>query len=533
MAEMMPSEGTMEYRSLAIPRRDLQALAGVEGLVAGALSPLARMRAAADGADPGELIAAFEGLDETWKWAVPALLDPHRAIALLVGDGSVNLIGQYIFPDAEARGPGFGMDISEEAVVLKGPVSLERLEESLHMSLMMEDVAYVEPVSFDLAEADFWALMACLDAYRTAILALRVVRAGGMPSGVGAEVVSKAWEDGVSKANPGWAVSLFALLAPDRVPQDLPGRLPGLLADMARKGLLREVPSSEGVLYSFHEAMTPLLRGLTMAVNFGLVTQRIIEPRAIEVAALGGWRTAGGIWMADLGELESRGAKFLLAGPDLAAGIIDDLLGFDALITSQGDFAMETPYARDVVVSRLRESGDKARMAAVTEAAPAQRSGAERTFCARCGDRLREGARFCRSCGAEVPREEVADAVTGRMSRICVSCGSEVAEDHSFCRQCGRPVEEARPSPALCDACGSTLLEGASFCRQCGKPVEGTRADRAICDACGSPLKEGASFCRQCGKPVGAARTDRAFCPACGNAVEVGLMFCNRCGERL
>ena len=49
--------------------------------------------------------------------------------------------------------------------------------------------------------------------------------------------------------------------------------------------------------------------------------------------------------------------------------------------------------------------------------------------CSKCGATLREGAKFCAKCGAEVPREI-----------LCAKCGAALAEGDSFCSACGAPT---------------------------------------------------------------------------------------------
>lgn len=431
MADRAPLEDDAGYDTLVIPRRGLKALSGIDGLTGGPLSPLARLQSPAGAADAGALIAAWEALDDTWRWAVPALLGPQRTIALVLGDGNTNLIGQYLFPDAEAYGPGFHVDMGREAVSLTGPLSLGMLRVGFYSHLALEEVEELSPFRTELAADHFWPLMACLDTYRAAALERRLHRAGGAPPGVGFAEIEKAWVDGTSSVNPGWAVSLFSLLVPDRVPRDLPERLPRLLPEMTRQGHLKEAvsPGAGGVLYSFSESLSSLLWGLTSVLNFGLITQRLAQPRSAEVTILGGWRTPGGVWMADLSDMDSGLVSLALTGPALADDIIDAILGNDTLAPPWEEFAMETPYERDVLVSRLRE----------TVAAAPERALASHGFCTHCGRQLLEGVRFCRECGAEVEIPEA--AVAAAMRPVCPGCGLQLRPGARFCRMCGKPQQ--------------------------------------------------------------------------------------------
>jgi hypothetical protein len=419
-----------------MPRRALKALSGLEGLTGGPLSPLARMQSPAGAADAGALIATWETLDDTWRWAVPALVDPRRTIALVMGDGNTNVIGQYLFPDAEAYGPGFHVDVGEEAVSLTGPLSLGLLQVGLYSRLALEDVAELEPFRVDLAADHFWVLMACLDAYRAAALERRLLRAGGAPPGVGPAEIAKAWTDGTSLVNPGWVVSLFSLLVPDQVPRDLAAKLPRLLRETSLLGHLQEIagPGAGGTLYALPEALSPLLWGPTTAFSFGLVLQRLVQPQTAESTILGGWRTLGGIWLADLSDMENSGVTLILAGPILASEIIDDVLGDDSLSPPWEEFAMDTPYARDALISRLRA--------------------------------IPEG-REPGTTGGEVATED--EEIESRA--YCTACGNPLGEGLAFCNKCGKPVGGARLGQASCTACGNPLGEGLAFCNKCGKPV--------------------------------------------------------------
>ncbi len=429
MADITPREDDAGYETLQISRQALKALPRIEGLQSGPLSPLARMQSPAGSADAEALIAAWEPLDDTWKWAVPALLDPHRIIALVMGDGNTSVIGQYLFPDADAYGPGFNVNVGEESVRLTGPLSLGLLHVGLYAGLVLEDVTEVEPFRVDLAADHFWVLMACLDAYRAVALALRLQRSGGEPRGVRIAGIAKSWSDGISSFNPGWAVSLFSLLVPDQVPRDLPERLPRLLPEMNRKGHLQEFADPGGTLYTPPEALSPLLWGPTTAFSFGLATQRLAEPLTAESTVLGGWRTPGGVWLADLSDMKNGKVSLALTGPTLAEEIIDEILGDDSLAPPWEEFTMDTPYTRDVLAPRLRA------IPAADEHAAAGVSSSPGS-CARCGEPLREGARFCRGCGSELPAAETVVADVRLI--FCPGCGNRLREGARFCRECGR-----------------------------------------------------------------------------------------------
>lgn len=357
-------------------------------------------------------------------------------------------------------------------MTLAGPLSPWFIGDGLYSHLALEDVAEVEPFHMEMSADHFWALMACLDAYRAAALERRLRRIGGGPAGVGVEDAARMWTDGISLPNPGWVVSLFSLLAPDEVPRDLPQRLPRLFAEMARQGQLVSAADAGGALYALPEALSPLLWGPTTAFYFGLVTQRLAAGGSVEVTIVGGWRTPGGVWLADLSTLASGKAALALVGPALAEAIIDNVIDEDALAPSWEEFVMDTPYARNALIPRLRELRVKGEaVAAAAGAAPGQGVSAPPGFCARCGKPLRAGARFCGVCGATMEGSEAGADVAGVGLRRCPSCGNELQEDFEFCNACGRPLQREELQPDFCPWCGSQLRKGARFCQECGKQI--------------------------------------------------------------
>jgi len=439
MADVTPRKEPSGHERHGISLQALKALSDIAGLPGGPLSPLSRVRRPQGPARADELLAAWENLEGEWTWSVPALLDPHCTLVFLCGDGNVNVLGQYVFPDAEAYGPGFEVTVEGERLELTGPLSLGELVVGLHSRLALEEAA--EPARFrvELTADHFRALTACLDAHRSLTLGRRLLRIGGAAYAVGLADILEAWADGTSMLNPGWAVSLFQLLAPAAAPVDLAKALPRLLGEMARAGYLREETdtASGQTLYAFAENLEALSWGLVDALHFGLAVRRLGQPQAAEVTVLGGWRTPGGIWMVDLGDMEESGATMAFVGPGLASDLIDDALGDDSLAPTWEEFAMETPYARDAVVSRLRHARDEE--AAVTAggvgAVPTSPS-----FCTRCGTPLQEDVLFCKKCGAPVRRPPAGESRPGQdtvRQAACPNCGRINAAQANFCRGCG------------------------------------------------------------------------------------------------
>jgi hypothetical protein len=137
---------------------------------------------------------------------------------MLFGDGDTSLIGRYLWPDAEARGPGFRAVVEKDAVRLTGPLSDDEVLLSCLDLVSLNGVAEAEPLKMTFSLEQFWATLALLDAYRISLLRRRLSRQGGYPAGVSGAGLAEAWKAGMAVMDPGWSVSLFALLRPDLVP---------------------------------------------------------------------------------------------------------------------------------------------------------------------------------------------------------------------------------------------------------------------------------------------------------------------------
>lgn len=59
-------------------------------------------------------------------------------------------------------------------------------------------------------------------------------------------------------------------------------------------------------------------------------------------------------------------------------------------------------------------------------------------YCPECGTELKEGDKFCSSCGATV--EHIEEAEVGK--RFCPKCGVELVEGVEFCSSCGARISE-------------------------------------------------------------------------------------------
>lgn len=142
--------------------------------------------------------------------------------------------------------------------------------------------------------------------------------------------------------------------------------------------------------------------------------------------------------------------------------------------------------------------------------------------CGHCGGLLKEGARSCEYCSAEITLEE------RRMSSVCPKCFARMAVDARYCMECGVKIDpqaiyaldegtrcsrckgelrrRALGSTQVveCSACGGIWLSVQAFLRLCER-AEATRAcDESLAD----------------GKPAQAALEPEPVhyipCPVCG-----------------
>jgi len=420
---------------ISLPRSALLALAEVPGLVCGPLSPLSRMSRGDGQGRRDHLISALGRMRGPWEWSLPALIDPRLTVGILLGDCETSLLGQYIWPDPAGRGPGFRGHVAPDAFKLAGPVTVEGVQQTLLDFLALGSVGEVEPLRLTLESEQLWLLSAIADAYRSSSLRRRLAREGGRPMGLTAKEVAAAWEIGLASPNPGWSVSLFALLVPTLVPQGFQARVPDLLVSFARAGLLEPLggngADAKDEVYMFGESIERLCRGMAGAtIDFGLTVQRQQDAR-IETTIIGGWRTAGGVAVIDLSSLEQGRVELLLAGPHFVVELLDSVLrpaagGDDG---PREAFTMETPFSPEAILAKLRSLPPEQPAASSPETLP--ESAVQQSTCRSCGAVLKAGARFCASCGATVATVEAPQAI------VCPRCRARNQPGARFCRECG------------------------------------------------------------------------------------------------
>ena len=84
--------------------------------------------------------------------------------------------------------------------------------------------------------------------------------------------------------------------------------------------------------------------------------------------------------------------------------------------------------------------------------------------CTHCGTPIREGARFCLSCGAPTaapaptaPTVTEAPTVPAATPYTCTTCGTQLMGDQAFCAHCGTPKAAATPRYAPIPPCSATV----------------------------------------------------------------------------
>ena len=67
-------------------------------------------------------------------------------------------------------------------------------------------------------------------------------------------------------------------------------------------------------------------------------------------------------------------------------------------------------------------------------------------LCKNCGIMLKDGAKFCPSCGSPVEAADAAPAQPAESTVKCPSCGTDVKQGAKFCPGCGYNMNN--PAPA-------------------------------------------------------------------------------------
>lgn len=105
----------------------------------------------------------------------------------------------------------------------------------------------------------------------------------------------------------------------------------------------------------------------------------------------------------------------------------------------------------------------------------------------------------------------------------CEKCGAEVPNGAAFCSSCGAAMPKIEPPErsdyVKCSSCGADVKKGMRFCTSCGKPMQAFEPDF------GAPAAEP--------KDAEPAETQEKTCPNCGAAMIGDMAFCTECGTKL
>lgn len=95
----------------------------------------------------------------------------------------------------------------------------------------------------------------------------------------------------------------------------------------------------------------------------------------------------------------------------------------------------------------------------------------------------------------------------------CENCGAEVPNGAAFCSSCGAVMPKIQAPVSTdcikCENCGAAVKKGMRFCTSCGKPM--------------APIV----------KAIPTEEIQERFCPNCGSKLDPGVVFCTECGMKL
>ena len=185
-------------------------------------------------------------------------------------------------------------------------------------------------------------------------------------------------------------------------------------------------------------------------------------------------------------------------------------------------------------------------------------------ICKNCGAEVKDGVKFCPSCGYKVVPPVQAAPEAG----VCSDCGAKLKPGVKFCPSCGKktsengsdpqqsapvpapvpaPAPASTPAPAPVPEVKPEKTEPESKQEPAAVQEETAAAqDNSLICSCGTQLKPGAKFCPKCGSKVGekaetkpaeaekkpeSAAEDKSVICSCGNKLKPGAKFCPKCGN--
>jgi hypothetical protein len=110
------------------------------------------------------------------------------------------------------------------------------------------------------------------------------------------------------------------------------------------------------------------------------------------------------------------------------------------IVTSENYYADGTGLVRQVmsVAGQTITSSLKSYNVKPTENISAPSNTTQLTKCPFCGADIKPGAKFCSSCGKEIPR--VTAPPQPQAPTVCPNCGAKLPEGAKFCPECGEPI---------------------------------------------------------------------------------------------
>jgi RNA polymerase subunit RPABC4/transcription elongation factor Spt4 len=98
-------------------------------------------------------------------------------------------------------------------------------------------------------------------------------------------------------------------------------------------------------------------------------------------------------------------------------------------------------------------------------------------FCGSCGTQIKEGGKFCPSCGWAVPiSSETPDVIISK-NNSATETVNEAPDKTEKCSNCGKPVEKEW---MVCPYCKAEVVRE-RLCAHCGKKLD---PDWIICPFC-------------------------------------------------
>lgn len=163
-------------------------------------------------------------------------------------------------------------------------------------------------------------------------------------------------------------------------------------------------------------------------------------------------------------------------------------------------------------------------------------------YCERCNVEFPENLRYCKWCG-EALIERV--RATGDLPS-CPHCGEGIKVGWAFCRSCGARLTASVQAIPVCQHCGAVVDPAAGACGQCGRNVAGAiiyKQESGLphqaehCPTCGERLDPGVLYCKGCGSPVYSGTAPfgavAVTCRVCDAYNPAGSTVCRVCGESL